>query len=195
MQINDLPSEIILHIESYINDTTLLQNLIFVSKYFRKIFIGILNNNILNGNNKPYNSYTYYASDVKEQIYQDEKKIYKIGYTESVMYNDIKIGWIERNETSSYYNSSNFNYPNVIENWRSYCYITNNKYNLNDFYIKQFRNRKNLDIHHCQAYYNNNIKIELTWYNITHAANLSIEYFTKEMVIEQLIYHYNQLSK
>ncbi len=147
---NEIADQIITYIKEYAllkNDVALLENLIFVNKYFRKIFIDKLNNNTLNGIKKPYNSYTYYSSDIKEKIYQYEKNVYKEGYIESVLYKGIKVGYIKRCIGSTYREIFPSNHIEVIKTfpfWRCSCYVLSNKRHFSECYKKNLELKKRL---------------------------------------------------
>jgi len=203
MQITDLPQEIILHIEIFINDITLLEDLIFVNKYFRKIFMDRLNENTLNFFGVPYNSYTYYSSDIKEKIFREEDKIYKVCYCESVKYNAIKIGTIEKYKTTEqdlsylrhiYKTKKDFKNDTVARRpfWKCCCYVSR-KYNTYTLADKQFGIDMNIDIN-ARILPTSMLHIA-NWQTHAKFPNHLTQYFTKEMAIEQVIYHYNQLSK
>ncbi len=176
MSITHLPSDVLLHIESYINDIIFLGDLIFINKYFRQVFISRLNSKTLNDYKLPYNSYTYYSSKIKEKIYHNEYNKYKLGYKKSVMYNGVEVGWIEKSE---YY-------------WK--CFVLHDKYKIDNFYNKDFSSKMKMDIGIHQIYHVKN-RIVIVGINKTHLPNPPIKYFTKDMAMDQVIYHHNQLSK
>ncbi len=197
MKITDLPSEIILHIESYINDMALLEDLIFVNKYFRYVFIDRLNNNILNYNKNLCNSYTYYPSDIKEKIYQYEKNEYKRYYYENVINDDVVIGCIERHDISVY-RGSTFFHPIIeeISYWKTSFYIP--FYKLNNFYNKHLDTEEKMELFTTCTYSNGKETSKKQLVKCDNSSCLSNHltyYFTKEMAINQVIYLYKQLSK
>ncbi len=200
------PSEIVEHIMTYVyknilkeNEVGLYENLIFVNKYFRKMFIDTLNSKTLNNFRKPFNSYTYYPSYTKEILYQYERANYKRDYKEPVVYNGIEIGRIERSKLtkeSANYIQSCHPYSYSISRrpyWRCYCYVFHRKYTLGDFYDKQFRINLKMDVHVYQVYHENDHTV-VAWYNKPDLQNHLTQYFTKEMTIEQMIYHHKQMS-
>ncbi len=198
MQITDLPNEIILHIESYINNIVLLEDLIFVNKYFRQIFMSRLNSKTLNYFNISYNSYIYYPSIIKEKIFQYEDDKYKACYCEYVKYDGIQIGFIEKykaNNEELYWPGIDYNDKVAIRPyWRCWCYISLNRYNLKTLNDMQFGLKTKIDVRVYRIY--PRLKQHIAeWSNKATKLNHLTQYFTKEMAIEQVIYHYKQLSK
>jgi hypothetical protein len=185
MQITNLPEDVILYIESCIKDIVLLENLIFVNKYFRQIFMAKLNSRTLNYFGVPFHSYIYYSSDVKEKIFQEENKKYELHHYKNIKLNGIKIGFIEKCNASEKELSCK-------PYWVCWCYISPEQ-NKNTLTNKQFGITKKLDIKIYRTYPDSKRYI-VEWKNHPVLFKHLTQYFTKEMAIEQVIYHYKQLS-